>query len=124
MPNLLIAEITGYEALTRAPWVETEEGGLYRELLVSALMVSPGFAFRAFPVPNKVLNTFDTKANVLAFVEGNKTLLADMMPRAKAYYELDEGCSLKVSIEVEADGSSQVFEIADLSDPNAYSVPA
>ena len=124
MPNLLTAEITGYETLTRPIWPETEEGGLYRELLISSLQASPGYAFRAFPMPNVVQNVFGTKADLQTFLLANCLLLADMMGRAKVYYETDPGCSLALTLVWDTETGPHSKVILDVTDPDEYALPS
>lgn len=119
--NFIEAKVTGVEHLTRPLWPATDEGDLYRQLLVSALQDTAGFVNRAFPESHVVHNVFADKASVVAFLSTHKALLADMMAKAKAYYELDSGCSAAVEIVTTVDGEATMrLAVANIADPESY----
>ncbi len=123
MLNLFEARITNPELLTRPMWPETEEGAMYRELLVTHLSESSGFLYRAFPQPHVVHNVFGTVDALTQFLQQHKAFMAEMMSAADAYYRVDSGCQAGFSVVKVVSGSDPVtYEVTDLSDPEQYVV--
>lgn len=117
--NALQITIVGVEHLKRPIWPETEDGSVYRQLLIQELEIAPGFTGRIFPDFHVVQNTFKTAQDVRTFLRNQKVLLADMMGKAKEYYQKDDGCSIEVLVLLE-EGAQREIEIVDVNRPKAY----
>lgn len=120
MLNLFEARIVNSESLTRPMWPETEEGAMYRELLVTHLSENGGFLYRAFPLPHVVHNVFGTVDALNAFLQQHKAFLAEMMVAANTYYTQDDGCGASFAVQRVVNSELVTHTVTDLSDPEQY----
>lgn len=120
MLNLFEARIINPEQLSRPMWPETEEGAMYRELLVTHLSENGGFLYRSFPLPHVVHNVFGTTEALNTFLNQHKVFLAEMMVAANTYYSTDAGCNAAFSIQRVVNAELVTTTVTDLSDPEQY----
>lgn len=117
MSNLLQVSITGLANITRPVWPDTENGALYRSVLLQYVEAAPGFMYRVFPQYHEVHTVFDSEANLRAFLAAHKDFLAELHGAAKQYYEADAGCSIEVTVKCD---SKPDLVISDVANPNSY----